>query len=74
MIGWAPRYLVRDLAAAMAEAPSQYSVRVVRINRQAASVRYPVPSTQRVLIEMRGKWERHEPMTGEDYQPVSAVA
>ena len=27
-------------------------------------------STQRVLIEMRGKSKRHEPMTSEDYQPV----
>ena len=30
-------------------------------------------STQRVLIEMRGKSKRHEPMTSEDYQPVSAA-
>lgn len=73
MIGWAPRYLVRDLATAMAEAPSRYSARVVRMNRPEASLPYPVLSTQRVLIEMRGKWERHEPMTGEDYQPVSAA-
>ena len=29
MIGWAPRYRVRDLATAMAEAPSRYTARVV---------------------------------------------
>lgn len=73
MIGWAPRYLVRDLATAMAEAPSQYSARVVRMNRPEASLPYPVLSTQRVLIEMRVKWDQHEPMTEEDYQPVSAA-
>jgi len=51
--------MVRDLATAMAEAPSQYLARVVRMNRPEASLPYPVLSTQRVLIEMRGKWEQH---------------
>ncbi len=72
VIGWAPRYLVGDLAAAMAEAPFEYSVRVVRVNRPDASSGYPVLSPHRVLIEMRGKWERHEPMTDKDYRPVVA--
>ena len=72
MIGWAPRYLVRDLATAIAEAPSRYSARVVRMNRPEAALPYPVLSTQRVLIEMRGKWERHESMTDENYQLVPA--
>lgn len=70
MIGWAPRYLVRDLAAAMAEAPSRYSARVVRVNGPQASSWYPVFPNRRVLVEMRGEWTDHEPMSHEDYQPI----
>ena len=61
MIGWAPRYLVRDLIMAMSEKPRAH---VVRVNPQ------PAPSKQRLLIEMRGKWDDYDPMTGPDYQPV----
>ena len=65
MIGWTPRYLVTDLVAAMAESP-RYSARVVRVNP------LPAPSKQRVLIEMRGCWDKHEPMTSEDFVPLVA--
>ena len=65
MIGWAPRYLVDDLVMAMTESPGEYSARVVRVNPM------PVPSSQRVLIELRGKWSEHEPMSGEDYRPLA---
>ena len=51
MIGWAPRYLAGDLAMAVAAEPDRYSARVVRINPQ------PARSKQRVLIEMRGRWD-----------------
>ncbi len=64
MIGWAPRYLVLDLVKAIADHPSEYAAHVVQVNPQ------PAPSKQRVLIEMRGKWDDYEPMTGPDYQPV----
>lgn len=63
MIGWTPRYLVTDLTAAMAET-ANYSAHVVRINPQ------PAPSKQRVLVEMRGRWNKHEPMTSEDFMPL----
>ena len=63
MIGWAPRYLVADFVASMSEAP-EYSAHVVRVNPQ------PAPSKQRVLVEMRGCWERHEPMSSEDFMPL----
>ena len=63
MIGWTPRYLVPDLAAPMAET-ANYSAHVVRINPQ------PAPSRQRVLIEMRGCWKKHEPMTSEEFIPL----
>ena len=64
MIGWAPRYLVPDLAAAMAEGPGSYGAKVVRINRET------VLAKQRVLIEMRGCWNRHEPMSSRDFVPL----
>ena len=64
MIGWAPRYLVADLVTAMAEGPGRYGAKVVRINREA------VLAKQRVLIEMRGRWNVHEPMSSGDFVPL----
>ena len=64
MLGWAPRYLVDDLAAAMKEAPGKYEAKVVKVNPQ------PAPSRQRVLVEMRSFWKDHEPMTGSDFVPL----
>ena len=64
MIGWAPRYLVADLVAAIAEGPSKFGAKVVRINRQT------ILSKQRVLIEMYGGWDKHEPMSRADFQPL----
>ena len=64
MIGWAPRYLVPDLAMAVTRKPRDYAAHVVRVNPQ------PAPSKQRLLIEMRGKWDDYDPMIGPDYQPV----
>ena len=66
MIGWTPRYLVSDLVRAMTEGPNDYTAKVVRVNPM------PAPSRQRVLIEMRGRWEKHEPMSGKDFQPLVA--
>ncbi len=63
MIGWAPRYLVSDLAAAMVHSPT-YSAHVVRINHP------PTPRSQRLLVEMQGIWNGHEPMQGEDFIPL----
>ena len=64
MIGWAPRYLVADLVTAMAEGPGSYGAKVVRINRET------VLAKQRVLIEMRGCWDKHEPMSSGDFVPL----
>ena len=63
MIGWAPRYLVEDLVAAIAEGPSKFGAKVVRINRQTILLK------QRVLIEMYGRWDKHVPMSSADFQP-----
>ena len=62
MIGWAPRYLAPDLVKA--EVARSLTLKVIRINPM------PVPSEQRVLVELRARWEKHEPMTGPDFQPL----
>ena len=49
---------------AMTEGPNDYTAKVVRVNPM------PAPSSQRVLIEMRGRWKKHEPMSGKDFQPL----
>jgi hypothetical protein len=64
MIGWAPHYLVNDIAAAAADGPAKYEASVVRLNPQ------PIPSKQRLMVELRCYWDKHEPMTGEDYRPL----
>ena len=64
MIGWAPRYLVANLVAAMAEERGGYGAKVVRTNPQTALLK------QRVLIEMRGCWKKHVPMSSEDFVPL----
>ena len=63
MIGWAPRWLVTDIAAAACETGECFA-RVVRVNP------LPRPSSQRVLIEMTGRWLSHEPMAGDDFIPL----
>lgn len=63
-IGWAPRYLVVDLVAAMAEGPGKFGAKVVRVNPQTILLK------QRVLIEMYGRWDEYEPMSSEDFKPL----
>lgn len=64
MIGWAPRYLVDDLLHAVAHAPGDYDVQVVRINPA------PAPSKQRLLVELRGRWPDYDPMSAGDFEPL----
>ncbi len=64
VLGWAPHYLVDDLAVAMAEASGSYKAKVVRVNPQ------PSPSRQRLLVELSSYWNDHEPMSGEYYHPL----
>lgn len=67
MIGWAPRYLVGDLAQAMAHAPSEYKAQVVKAN--AGSLLY----RQSVLVELSGRWpDKYEPMSSKSYQLLVA--
>lgn len=65
MIGWSPRYLVDDLAKAMAESPHDYRARVAQVNPDPTLVNH------RLLVEMDGVWDKHEPMSGEDYEPLA---
>ena len=65
MIGWSPRYLVDDLVRAIATAPGNYEAKVVRVNPM------PAPSKQRLLVELRGHWPDYEPMTTEDFEPMT---
>lgn len=66
LIGWAPRYLVKDLVKAIAQAPGDYKAKVVKVNP------IPSPSKQRLLVELSGHWpENYEPMSSEDYLPIS---
>ena len=64
MIGWTPRYIVSEMARAMAESPGEYAAHVVKVNLPSS------PMTQRVLIEMRGRWDGYEPMESEDFRPL----
>ena len=64
MIGWAPRYLVADLVAAMAEGLGKFGAKVVRINPQTVLLK------QRALIEMYGCLDKYEPMNSEDFKPL----
>lgn len=63
MLGWTPRYLVKDLLQVIIGSPTQVSARVVRVNPA------PAPSNQRVLVELKGALPSdYEPMSGSDFQ------
>ncbi len=66
MIGWAPRYLVKDLVAVICgESPNDLSARVVKVNLS------PAPSRQRVLIEIKGRWKNdYKPMASTEFEPL----
>ncbi len=65
LIGWAPRYLVDDLRAALLE-HATIGATVQRINRMGA------PFARRVLVELRGGVPADfEPMTSAEYQVVT---
>lgn len=61
MLGWAPRYLIPDLVKAISTAPGKYKAHVVKVNP------VPVPSKQRLLIELTCKCADYEPMSTEEF-------
>lgn len=77
LLGWTPRYLVADLIEGsrvssdlVEDTPptnvsDTYRAAVVRIND------VPAPSSQRLLIELSGRWVGCEPMSGEDFEPLA---
>jgi len=69
MIGWTPRYLVKDLFHAICESPNDIRATVVKVNQA------PAPTKQRVLIEIKGRWvANYEPMSTLEFQPLPALA
>ena len=64
MIGWTPRYLVKDLMETIGKDPREYGAHVVRINP------VPAPSKQRLLVELSGHWPDHDPMTTAEFCPL----
>jgi len=65
MIGWTPRYLVRDLIGAINVHP-EVSAAVVQVNEPGA------PLARRILIELKGKLPAdHEPMTGGQFELIA---
>ena len=64
MIGWAPRYLVRDLIDVINVHP-EVSAAVMQVNAPGA------PLARRILIELKGKLPAdHEPMTGGQFELI----
>lgn len=63
VVGWSPRYLVADLAAAVADS-YEYSAKVVRNNTDHSYV------NEQVLVEMCGRWNAHDPMSSEEFRPL----
>lgn len=65
ILGWAPRYLARDLRAAFDGRDGCLRARVAKLNPS------PAPTRQRALIEASGTWPQdYEPMSSPDYQPL----
>lgn len=67
-VGWAPRYLIEDILAAIPEF-SALNAKVVRVNDSN------VPLNRRVLIELSGGLpESFEPMSSSDFQVIKKIA
>ena len=64
MIGWAPRYLVRDLIDVINTHP-EVSASVVRVNE------YGAPLARRILVELKGRLPvGYEPMSGRQFELI----
>ena len=65
LVGWVPRCFAEDIRMALLEAHGEYEATVVRVNPA------PHPWSLSVLVEVRSRWENHEPMSGEDFEPLA---
>jgi hypothetical protein len=67
MVGWAPRYLIKDTLAAVAGGVENMRAHVVRLNVP------PAPHNQRVLLELQGTFlAGYQPMSSEEFLPLVA--
>lgn len=65
LVGWVPRCFAEDVRLALLESRGAYEATVVRVNPA------PHPGSLSVLVEIRSRWDNHEPMSGEDFQPLA---
>lgn len=63
LVGWTPMFLAREMP--LASPAARYEAQVVRVNPP------PCPLSHQVLVETACFWEDHEPMSGEDFQPLA---
>jgi hypothetical protein len=64
MVGWAPRYLVKDIMESVSKSPV-LAAHVVKVNEG------PAPLNRRVLVEMSGRAnDGFDPMTTPDFRPL----
>ena len=63
LVGWTPMFLAHEILVAPPSA--RHETEVVRVNSA------PWPSSLSVLVEMRSYWDTHEPMSGDDFQPLA---
>lgn len=67
MLGWAPRYLIKDVLQAISGGPAKIQARVIRVNPP------PAPHNQRVLVEIEGMFQvGYQPMSSEEFLPLVA--
>ena len=69
VLGWAPRYLVKDLTRATIEDAAKLRAHVVQVNPA------PAPHNQRVLVELEGRYPVGvEPMSAPEFRPLLEIA
>ena len=68
VIGYAPRYLIDDLAQVILQCAGTVSASVSRLNRP------PAPPSQRLLVSFEGCWpDDYQPMSGEMFETLIGV-
>ena len=68
ILGWAPRYLIKDVLAAVAQDSVGMRAHVVRYSPP------PAPHNQRVLVELTGRFQPgYEPMSGQEFSLLHPV-
>lgn len=63
LVGWVPMFLAHEVS--LVTSSTRYDAKVVRVNP------VPGPSSHRLLVEAVCFRQKHEPMSGEDFQPLA---